>query len=89
MGKIDRAEVGNFAIRCVHDIGVQLQLLVHVRDPAFAKAFPCHHRDGARAQHGPHRHFNRAGVGPRDDANAMRIGNLQHFAHKIDSALQA
>ena len=68
---------------------VELKLLRGVGDPALAEALPSERRHGARAEHRPHRHFKGAGVRARNDADAVRIGQLQHLAHQVDAELQA
>ena len=88
IGPVDRREIGNLAIGRVQHIGVQFQLLVHVGDPALTEAFPGEHRDAAGTQEGPHRHFDRARVRARDDADSVRIGHLQHLARQVDRQLQ-
>ena len=60
-------QVGNLAVIGIHDGQLrQLELLDRILDPDIAEAFP--RRDGRRAiraQHGPHRAFERAGVRSR------------------------
>src|SRR3546814_13646108 len=68
---------------------VELQLLGGGRHPALAEAFPGQRRDRAGAQHGPHRHFEGAGVGAGDDADAVGFGQVQQFAHQVDAISEA
>ena len=88
--RIDLREVRQLAIigRC--DAGVvELELLGHIRDPAFAEAFPGEHLDRAGSEHRPQRHLDRAGIGGGHDADAVIGRNLQDFAGQVDGALQA
>ena len=67
----------------------QLELLDHVRDPAFAEAFPGEHLDRAGSQHRPQRHLDRAGIGGGHDPDAIIGRNLEDLAGQIDGAFQA
>ena len=69
-------------------VGIELQLLDRVGDPAFAEAFPGQAGDRPRAEHRPHRQLERAGVGAGDDADAVGVGKLEHLAHQVDAMLQ-
>ncbi len=85
MVKIDFSQVRDFAVGRLENPGVlQLELLDDVGDPAFAKTFPGQRVHRAGAQHRPHRHFHRAGVGGGHDADAVIVGNLQNLAGEVD-----
>jgi hypothetical protein len=86
---VDRAQIGQLAVIGAHDGRVDLELLHGIRDPALAEALPGERGDGLRAQHRPHRHLVCAGVGAGDDTDAVRIGELQQFAHQVDAVLEA
>ena len=87
---VNLAKVRQFAIGGGDRLAIgELELLDRIRHPTFTEALPRDHGHGARAEHGPHRHFISARVRCRDNANAMRIGHLEHFAHQVDGKLQA
>jgi hypothetical protein len=67
---------------------VELQLLDHVGDPAFAEALPGHHVGAAGAEHRPHRHLDGAGVRRRHDADAVVVGHAENFAGQVDRLLE-
>ena len=68
---------------------LELQLLDDVGDPAFAESSPRPAWSTGRApEQRPQRHFDRAGVGGRHDADAIIGGDLQHLAREIDGALE-
>ena len=82
-------EIGQFAIGgAPHGDVFELQLLGDVADPAFAEGFPGQHGHRLRPEQRPERHFDRAGVGGRHDADAVIRRHLQHFAGQIDGALE-
>ncbi|MCY1171992.1 hypothetical protein D9M73_121180 [compost metagenome] len=85
---VDRVQIGQLAVIGAQHGGIDLELLDRVGHPAFAEAFPGERGDGLCTQHRPHRHFERAGVGTGDDADAVRFGELQQLAHQIDGILQ-
>eukprot|EP01136_Pigoraptor_vietnamica_P033668 Opistho-1_new@96758 len=85
---VDLAEVGKLAVIGADDGRIELELLRGVGDPALAEALPSERRHGAGAEHRPHRHFKGAGVAARNDADAVRVGKLQHLAHQVDAVLQ-
>ena len=87
--EIDGREINDLAIGRHLDHGVQLQLLDHIGDPAFAKAFPGQHFDRAGTQQRPHRHFDRAGVGTGDDADAVIGRHAQNFAGQVNRLASA
>ena len=58
--------------------------LTDVGHPAFAEALPGEHGDRPRAEHRPHRHLDRAGVGAGDDADQVAVGDAQHLAGQLD-----
>ena len=78
------AKVGDLAIIGGADVGVELELLGDVGDPAGAEAFPCEHRHRARPEQRPDRHFHRAGVGRRDDAEPVIGRELQQRVRALD-----
>ena len=86
---MDGGEVGQLAIRCRNDCRGELELLDRIGHPAFAEALPRERGDAARAEHRPHRHLDRAGIRAGNDADAVRIGDLEHLARQIDRALEA
>ena len=86
--EIDLGQIHDLPIVGRADGRVQLQLLDRVRDPALAEAFPGEHFNRARAQHGPHRHLDRAGVRTRHDADAVVGGHAQHLARQVDRLRQ-
>ena len=82
-------EVGEFAVAALERARVlQLQLLDDVGHPAFAKTFPGEQVDRAGAEQRPERHFDRARVGGRHDADAIIRGNLKNLAGEVDGELQ-
>ena len=83
-------EVGQLAVGGLDDAGVvELELLDHVGDPAFAEAFPGQHVDAAGAEHRPQRHLDGAGIGGGHDADAVIGGHVQQLAGQVDGELQA
>ncbi len=89
VGEIDLAQVRQLAIGRLQHAGVlELELLGDVGDPALAEAFPGEHVDAARAEQGPQRHLDRAGVGRRHDADAIAGRHLQDFTGEVDGALE-
>ena len=77
-------EVGKLRRNRRRIVGVELELLDRVGHPALAEALPGQHGDRPRAEHRPHRHFERAGVGRRDDADPVVVGQPQQLAHQLD-----
>ena len=77
---IDGRKIGDRAIGGGYLGRIELQLLDDIGHPAFAEAFPCQHRHATRAQHRPERHFDGTGIRARNNADAVGIGHLQHFA---------
>ena len=55
-------------------------------DPAVAKAFPGEHIDAARAEQRPERHLHGAGVGGRNDGDAVVGGHAQDAPRLVDGA---
>ncbi len=87
--EIDVGEVGKLAVVGFELADVlELQLLDDVGDPAGAEAFPGEHVDAALAEQRPERHFDGAGIGSRNDADAVIRRHFQNFAGKIDGLLQ-
>ena len=87
--EIDALQVRKRPIGCLDDADIrQFQLLLDVGDPGLAEAFPGDHVDAACAQQRPHRHFHRAGVGGRHDADAVIGRHLQDLAGEVDGRLQ-
>jgi hypothetical protein len=86
--EIDLRKVDDLAVLRRLHLGVQLQLLDHIRDPARAEAFPGEHRAGPRAQHRPHGHFDGARVGGRDDPDAVVRRDAEDVARRLDRGLQ-
>jgi hypothetical protein len=86
--EIDRRKIDDLAVLGVFTVGVELQLLDHVGDPARAEAFPGQHRRAARAQHRPHRHLDGAGVRGRHDADPVVRGHAEDVARRLDRGLQ-
>jgi hypothetical protein len=74
---VDLVQIGELTIIGADHRGVQLELLHHIGDPAFAKAFPRKGGHFAGAQHRPHRHFKGAGVGTGDNTDAMGVRQAQ------------
>ena len=87
--RIDLGEIGDFTIAGV-ELGdvLQLQFLDDVADPALAEGFPGERGDGPRAEQRPQRHFDRAGIGRRHDADAVIRRHFQHFTRQVDRKLQ-
>ena len=79
------AKVGQVAIIGADHGRVELQLLDRVGHPALAETLPRQRGHRPLAQHRPHRQLEGAGVGTGDDADAMRVGKLEHFAHQVDA----
>ncbi len=67
---------------------LELQFLDDVADPAFAEGFPGDRGDRPRAQQRPQRHFDRAGIGGRHDADPVTGGDFKHFACQLDRELE-
>ena len=89
VGPVDLVEVGQLAVIGAEHGGFQLELLDGVGNPALTEAFPGQRGHAAGAEHGPHGHLEGAGVRTGDDTDAMRIGQLQNFAHQIDAIRKA
>ena len=70
-------------------VGIELQLLDHVGDPAGAEALPGEHGDRPRAEQRPHRHFERAGVGGGDDAEPVVGGQAEQRVRPVDRLAEA
>ncbi len=82
--KIRQLAVAGFDLANV----LELQLLDDVGDPAGAEAFPGDHVDAALAEQRPERHFDGAGVGSGNDADAVIGRHFQNFTGKIDGLLE-
>ena len=87
--EISSGQVGQFAVGRGDNGGVELELLGSIGDPAFAEAFPGDGRNRTGAEHRPHRQFIGAGIAGRHDADAVRVGDAEQLAGKIDGVLQA
>ena len=81
-------QLGKLAIGRLAHLGLEFQLLDRVGDPVFAETFPGKDIDLARAQQRPHRHFHRAGVRCRDNADAIVGGNAEQQPRPLDGVLQ-
>ena len=87
--EVDLRKVRQLAIgRLQRPRVLELELLDDVGDPALAEAFPGQHVDAARAEQRPQGHFDRAGVGPRRDADAVIARDAEHFARQVDRELE-
>ncbi len=88
-GRIDLGEIGDLAVSRVQlgDV-LELQFLDDVADPALAEGFPGDRGDGPRAEQRPQRHFDRAGIGGRHDADPVIGGHFKHFARQLDRELE-
>jgi hypothetical protein len=86
--EIDLRKIDDLAVLRRLHLGLELQLLDHIRDPARAEAFPGEHRAGPCAQHRPHGHFDGARVGGRDDADAVVRRHAKDLARRLDGGLQ-
>ena len=73
---------------CFVDV-LELELLHHIGDPAFAEAFPGHHVDAARTEQRPERHFNCTRIGSWHNADAVVCRHFKHFARQRDGLLEA
>ena len=73
----------------MHAQVLELELLGDVGHPALAEALPGQRIDAARAQHGPHRHLEGAGVGGRHDAAHVAGGQAQQRLGLVDGELEA
>ena len=82
-------EVRDLAVIGGPDLGVELELLGDVGDPAVAEALPGEHGDRPRPEQRPNRHLHRAGVGRRDDAEPVIGRELQQRVGAIDRLLQS
>jgi hypothetical protein len=80
---IDDLAIGGLAHDCV-----QLQLLDHIGDPAFAKAFPSQHFNRTGPQQRPHCHFDGPGIRPRHNADAIVGRHVQDGTGQVDRFFQ-
>ena len=88
-GEIDLRQIRQLTIASLkHTHIVQLQLLGNIRRPASTKAFPNKDIRAACAEQRPKRHFNRARVGCRNDADAIVRRHIEHLTRQIDRLLQ-
>ena len=86
---VDLVEVGKLAIIGARTIvASSLSCLTDVGHPAFAEALPGEHRHRPGAEHGPHRHLDRAGVGGGNDADAVAWRDAQHMPGQVDRMRQ-
>ena len=85
---VDGSKVRDLAVIGAQDRGFELELLDRVGNPTFTEAFPRQRGHRTSAQHRPHRHFEGAGIRARHDADAVRVGKLQHLAHQVDAVGQ-
>ena len=87
--RIGLGEIGKIAIAGMQlgDV-LQLQFLDDVADPALAEGFPGDGGDGTRAEQRPQRHFDRAGIGRRHDADLVIGRHFKHFARQFDRELE-
>ena len=89
MSPVDRPEVGQFPIIGSDQMTFDVELVGDVLDPFLPEAFPAHRGDGARAEHRPHRHLERAGIRAGDDSDPMAVGQFEHLAHQRDAVCQS
>ena len=82
--RIDAAQIRDLAVIGSADVGVELELLGDVGDPAGAEALPREHGHRPRPEQRPHRHFHRAGVGGGHDTEAVVGGQLEQRTGALD-----
>jgi hypothetical protein len=83
------SKVRDLAVTGGPNLGVQIQLLGNVGDPAGAEALPCEHCDRARTDQRPDGHLHRSGVGSRDDSKPVARRKLEQRVGAFDSFLQS
>ena len=82
-------QVRQFAIVRFQNTQVrQLELLAGVGQPVLGKALPDKRIDAARAQQMPERNLYRAGVGGRDDTDAVVGRDVENGAGPVDHRRQ-
>ena len=86
--KVHFGEINDFAVFSGVNVGFDFQLFHNVGDPASAEGFPSDHFSRAFAQQRPHSHFNRAGVGRRNDADVVVSRDAQNFTGVFDGCFQ-
>ena len=86
--EIDLGEIDDLAVFGGFDVGLNLQLFDHIRDPARTKGFPSDHRGLACAKQRPHSHFNCAGVRRRHDTDFVICRNAQNLAGRFNGVFQ-
>ena len=84
LGKVGKVAIAGMQLGDV----LQLQFLDDVADPALAEGFPGDGGDRARAEQRPQRHFDRAGIGRRHDADLVIGRHFKHFARQFDRELE-
>ena len=67
---------------------LELQFLDDVADPALAEGFPGDRGHRPRAEQRPQRHFDRAGIRRRHDADLVVGRHFKHFARQFDRELE-
>ncbi len=88
--RIDRGEIGQFAVAgaCSTVASLSLSSLTTSLTQPSPKDSQASIVTGRGAEQRPQRHFDRAGVGRRHDADAIVGRDLQDFAGQIDGALE-
>ena len=87
--EIDLGEIGQRAIGRFQDARARdLELLCDVRRPVLAEGLPHENIHAARAEHGPHGHFECAGVRSRYDADKIIIRDAQNGARFVDGKFE-
>ncbi len=86
---IGLAQIGDFAIAGMQ-LGhvLELQFLDDIADPAFAEGFPGDRGHRARSEQRPQRHFDRAGIGGRHNADLVAGRYFKHFPRQLNRELE-
>jgi len=67
---------------------IELQLVHRIGDPVLAETFPGKYIDGALAEHGPHAHFDSAGIGSRHDGDPVIFRQAENILGAFNRLLQ-
>src|SRR5690606_32203382 len=81
----DGPEVGQRAVVGLERAQIlEAQLVARVGQPALAETLPGQDVDAPRAEQAPHGHFEGAGVGAGDDADAIVVGQAEQRARAVE-----
>ena len=86
--RIDATQIDNLAVVGNLHLGIELQLLYRIGDPARAKGFPSQHFHLARPQKRPHRHFHCPRIRGGHDPDPVVMWDVQNCTCAVNCSFQ-